>query len=578
MMAPVRRAGRIAAAVLLLAAGTRGARGDDSKKKPGLFDFDHWKAPVTRERDAAKRLEPGQLDLSPAPDRPAELRAIKLRVYADRDYRNIVLRWQSRMRTQIQRVNGVVAPVFGVRFEIESLRDWDASHAGMQLEPILKELEALDPAREVDWVVGLATPLQGVARSIHQVGMSRLLVRHFVLRGMDDEQEIRALERELALISPEERGSLYAARKAHKEIVIFLHEWGHTMGLLHNEDPTVVMNPAYDNRQAAFSDFELRVISLVLDRRLTHRSEPYPESADLLPVMQRAPASEGADRERAELVAFLRQRAGARADQAAQADGQIGQGGGEALHLSQHDVDEVNRAIHAGNAGHGEEAWAILAPVIQRASAGSGADAATRLRLAKLAAHFGALSASEQVLSRTKEEDATADEKVKLAGEIETTRRRVALPSASLPADREPAYVAAFRETGEALESSHPREARARVEAFEAAFPGTPGADVLACDLALRSGHVAEARRRCEAALAKFGEATHALVLGGLIAARTRRDADAEKQLRRAIALDPQEPFAWQALAGIYRASGARTRLDELERQHRALFSSPLPK
>jgi hypothetical protein len=571
----------IVVATLLAAAG-RPARGDDNKKKPGLFDFDHWKAPVTRERDAAKQLEPGRLDLSPAPDRPSEVRAIKLRVYADRDYRNIVLRWQARMRTQIQHVNGVVEPVFGVRFEIESLRDWNASHTGMQLDPILKELEELDPARDVDLVVGLATPLQGVARSIHQLGVSRLLVRQFVMRGMDDEQEIRALDREFGLISPEERGGLYAARKAHKEVVVFLHEWGHTMGLVHNEDPTIVMNPAYDNRQAAFSDFELRVISLVLDRRLTHRAEQYPERADLLPVMERAPTSEGSDKDRASLVALLRARAGGSRGAGAAAAAEGGQGSQDdqdGLRLSQRDVDEVNRAIHAGNAGRGEEAWAILAPIIQRASSGPGAvDAVTRLRLAKLAAHFGALSASEQVLAHTKEEGTTAEEKVKLAGEIETTRRRVALPSATLPAEREPAYVAAFRQTGEALSTLNASEARASVEAFETAFPGTAGADVLACDLALRAGRVAEARRRCEAALAKFDQATYALILGGVIAARARRDADAEKQLRRAIALDPEEPGAWRALANVYRSNGSRTLLDQLESQHRALFSSPLPK
>jgi hypothetical protein len=97
------------------------------------------------------------------------------------------------LRAQIKRINAVVEPVFAVHFEIESVRDWDRSHAGAPLDPILTEIEALDPAREVDCVIGLVTPMRGVATSVHQVGSARLLSRHLVMRAMDDEQESRSL-------------------------------------------------------------------------------------------------------------------------------------------------------------------------------------------------------------------------------------------------------------------------------------------------------------------------------------------------------------------------------------------------
>ena len=230
-------------------------RAHADKKKPGLFDFEGWKTPAGHERDAARHLLPGRFDLTPAAGRPAEPRVVRLRFYADDDYRTL-LSWQKRLRAQVERINAVSEPVFAVHFEVESIRDWNRSHRAMALDPILAELEALDPAREVSCVIGLVTPMRGVTTSVHQVGDASLLSRHFVLRGMDDEQEILALDRELTLLDPAERQSVYSQRKAHKEVVIFLHEWGHTLGLLHHEDPAVIMNPSYDPHQAAFSAFE----------------------------------------------------------------------------------------------------------------------------------------------------------------------------------------------------------------------------------------------------------------------------------------------------------------------------------
>jgi hypothetical protein len=544
----------------------------EEKKKPGLFDFETWKAPVTRERDAAKQLAPGTLDLTPAPGRSAELRAIRVRIYADRDYQSLVYRWQSRARAQIERIDAVVGAVFGVRFEIESLREWDRSHFGMPLEAIGKDLEALDPASDVDLVIGLATPLRGVATSIHQIGLAGLCSRHFVIRGMDDEQEMLALDANYKLLSPAERARLYGDRKAHKEVVVFLHEWGHTLGLLHNEDRTIVMNPAYDPQQSAFSEFEKRVVMLAVDRRLGHRGEPFPEAADLAALLATAPTDEGSEAERRNLLAFVQSRA----------RGRNTDGGGPmaaaagSTDLSAAEVQAFNQAVAAVNAGRAEEAWTLLAPIVRQA-ADRQVSPATWRRLGELAAAAGALSAAEEALARVRSDP----DAQKLAGDVEARRHRVALPpdaaKLGVPPEREPAYVAAYREAAHLVLSEELPAARARLAAFTSTFPGTPAADVLACDLELRSKHTAAATKSCEAALAKFKSATRAHYLLGLMAARSRRDGLAEQHLRRAILLDPQDPTAWRALAAMYRESGAKQRLAQLANEHQALLSSPLP-
>src|SRR5215831_14673911 len=64
-----------------LALAPRATRAE--KKKPGLFDFQTWKSPVAKQREAAQELAPGQIDVTPLGERRAEPLALRLRVYAD---------------------------------------------------------------------------------------------------------------------------------------------------------------------------------------------------------------------------------------------------------------------------------------------------------------------------------------------------------------------------------------------------------------------------------------------------------------------------------------------------------------
>jgi len=562
-------------AVLLLGATLPAGRALGEKPKEAKR---RWlDLPVFRQCDAARDLAPSAMDLTPDDAAaPGAARAIRVRLYADRDYRELVLRWRTKARAQIDRVNGVVQPVFGVRFEIESLRDWDRSHVGQPLGPVLDELEALDRGDEVDFVIGLTTPLHGVATSVHQIGVAHLLARHFVLRGMDDEQEALALEREFKLLSPDERTRLYADRKGHKEIVMFLHEWGHALGLLHNEDRAIFMNPAYDQRQKAFSDFERRVLSVAIARRLERRGELYPETADLVPLFESAPHDEGSDRERADLLDFARQRARAGARHVA------GGGGGPGADLPAADIEAFNRAVEAANGGRLEEAWKVLSPIIERAAErGKKVGGETWLRLAELAAGAGALTAADLAASHAGERDrGLLPGVLKLGAAIESTRHRIALPLDSarhgVPPEREPAYVAGFREVADAITAAPLPEARARLRGFAEAFPGAAGADVLGCDLELKARRLPDATKSCEAALEKFKGATRAHFLLGEIAVAGHKPVAAERHLRQAIAMDPSDANPWRALVHMYRQAGDRRSLAALAEEHQALLSTPL--
>jgi hypothetical protein len=567
-----RRAGARACwvvAALSCALAGMGAAHAQKKKKDGLFDIDWWKPPVRHEHNAAQSYAPRGLNVAPGGAPQGEARVLRMRIYADRDYRGTVIRWQTKMKAQVQRINTVVGAVFNLRFEIDGLREWDRSHAGVALgSALVDELEALDPAKDVDLVIGLVTPLQGVATSAHSIGIAPYLGRHFVLRGMDDEQEFRDFERAFPLISADERQRLYSDRKAHKEVVLFLHEWGHTLGLTHHEERRSIMNPAYDHQQTEFSDYDKRVVSLVVERRAAARDQPFPESADLLPVVTAMPAEEGSEAERTHLLDLLRRRVehGKRAARDAK----------DGVDLSPADVDAFNKAVAALNGGRQDEAWKLLAPIIEHTRARK-AGGKTWLYIAELASAAGALTAADDAAGRA---GASADAQ-KIVADIESTRHRIALPldaaKLGVPPEREPAYVAGFYDTARLLFGNDPATARARLGELAAAFPGAPGVDVLSCDLELKAKHAALASKHCEAALAKFKGATRAHYLLALIAFRARREAVGEQHLRQAILLDPTDPVAWKTLAQFYRNTGASKRLAQLASEHQALLSSPLP-
>jgi tetratricopeptide (TPR) repeat protein len=506
--------------------------------------------------------------LTPAVPSNGEPRLIRLRVYADSDYRGLVMRWQARLRGQLTRINAVAGPVFNVHFEIESLRSWDRSHVGMAFDPILKELEALDPGRDVELVLGLVTPARGVATSLHQLGEAFTPGRHIVLRGMDDEQEALAIDRDYHLMPPDERQRLYTDRRGHKEVVLFLHEWGHAAGLLHEEDRSMIMNPTYDPRQRAFGPFDKQVLALVIDKRLAFPGEAFPERAELLKLFEKAPPDIGSDKERTQLLAFLR----------SLPSGHLQSGGApaSASGLSNAEVDAFNSAVAAAQSEHPDEAWKIFAPLLQRLrESKASADAWTHA--AQLAAAIGAMTTAAEALGHVPRGGADIE---KVATDVEMTRQRVALPpgpKAGVAPEREPAYVAGYWAIAQLVGAEDLKTARLRLDAFAAAFPEAPGVDLLTCDLELRAKHAAAATKRCEAAVAKYRYAQRAYYLLGLLAARAGRGAVAERQLDMAIHIDPKDEGAWRLLAQLYRSQRARGRLDDLARRYQALFAAPLP-
>jgi predicted Zn-dependent protease len=327
-----------------------------------------WAGPFTPDLDAQRRyaesMMPAQISL-PAPSvRPRPVATLRIRFYADEDYRSGLFRWADRTKTQLEGLNKVLEPALGVRFEAEGFRRWHRESGSIDVQQMLAELEKLDPGPGVDLVVGFVTPLPLVSTSMHEIGAARMLGRHFILRGMASADEASALKA-LNLLDPAEREQVYSKRKWHKETAVFLHEWLHTLGAIHSSNAERLTSPSYSNRMSNLNVVDTELASLALKARLAERQSGTLDWSGLRAAVERSRSPEWSTKERDDLLALLASqgaRAGAKLpvhipvdDKKVEREPVSG--------LSKEEMEQFNKAIELTKANKGEEAWAAGRPL-----------------------------------------------------------------------------------------------------------------------------------------------------------------------------------------------------------------------
>jgi hypothetical protein len=166
----------------------------------------------------------------------------------------------------------VLTAEFGAALEVADVRTFPAQASGEKLEAPLQQLVDLDPASDVDWVIGLIAATPRFAVSADDLGRALMPGRHIVMRGMSDPQEYEAIERVFTNLSEEERHKLYRVRKEHKLATTFLHELAHTLGVPHELQATSLMNPRYHVEANDFSDEAAEIIRAALASRTSPQS------------------------------------------------------------------------------------------------------------------------------------------------------------------------------------------------------------------------------------------------------------------------------------------------------------------
>ncbi len=244
----------------------------------GCFFYDSsWGQAKQSQRSVAQHMTPqrlrptanGQLESDGGlPNaRSNEQQVLKLRVHATAKYLATTVDWQRRLAQTIDDANRVLGPTIGGKLEVAQVASWTPAASEDDLAALLKELHGLDAGNDVEWVLGLAAAVPRFEVSFHQLGLGDVIGKRFVVRAMSNAAEYQAIESEFSELAEDERTKLYESRLQHKAATVLLHELGHTLGALHERDPSSIMHPRYSPKAATFSEDAAQVMRIALQYR-----------------------------------------------------------------------------------------------------------------------------------------------------------------------------------------------------------------------------------------------------------------------------------------------------------------------
>jgi len=564
-----------------------------------------------------------------------DAKVARIRVLADADYRAADPRWKQHVTDQIDYANQLLIPLLGVRLTIADVREWDHHAPHAPLRVTLAELAKADPGHGVHWVLGLTAPPDHATTDEHELGASALFGRYVVLRGYAEAAEKAALAHAFPGLSGRNLTEALDARRRHKQTVALLHALAHTLGAIHETDPSWIVHAEYDPSQSTVSERNRELMQLAIADRLKIKElrDPLATAKAVLAAIEKADWGGWVGAEHDDEVSALR----AIIDAARK--------GETATDVPPAAYDQYEKAEDLAKRGRLDQALAELQPLIaaypgnaqirllackiQLGAPGPIAQAArdTCTRAAELAPgdpnpyfvmagallhardRAGARAQLDEARTRvpnlkdgkpaawaqlaalyqevgdvTRAEDAAAK-----AGEAGTAvtawaaqiRTRYGVPKDGkrfrLGPDDEADYVDAVRKVLDLGYGGKLAEAERAARAADRRWPGSPGIAAARCDLELRGGRVAAARARCKAALAADPGNSWALYLTGILELKQRDPAPGIATLKKAIAADPDLAQAWHALAQAYQRTGGGAPLDQLRTDYQKRFGQALP-
>jgi hypothetical protein len=477
---------------------------------------------------------------SPVPpdDRPPPSTTFHVRAWADDDFRRRP-GWRAHIESVVARASAYTQASFGAALEVD-IQIWKRS--GGSLSESLAELEKEDPGADVGWVVGFVGPAGAVTSDMHEIGRAEPFSKWLVLRSMNDADEIRELRARGGRAASRAAEATLSARMQHKELVVFLHEWAHTLGHPHEVDDTKVMNPTYSRMALTFSPAGVELLRASLASR---RGGPEARTADgeVRALLASRPPG-WIETEVEDLVTPL-------------------------------ELPVRPAAAPAATAGLGLETRGPERPDGHPAQGAPSPDRASGTAMAAVqrALSEGAFGAAEALLA----EAPSGPQLSELREVLVRLRRQTGLPrdavASGVRPEDEPAVRTAFIEISMKLYADDVTGAQAIHRAARKRFPRALPLDVALCSIEAWVGHTSAARRICERVLSRWNELPLAHYWLGQIA-RTEKEKIAHHL--RAIEFDETQEAAWRALARLYTRRGDNVAHLELRSRYRHAFKREL--
>jgi predicted Zn-dependent protease len=582
------------------------------------------------ERAKESDVEPARLVATTVAAAAGRDQKVTVRIYVDPMYRRENRNSEASVKRQVTEAFELLRPTIGAALAGVEVRSWQREGVG-SLEGALSELEFVDTAEDVDWVIGFVGAAKNVASDIHELGHARAPGRHLVVRGLDAPAEAQLLRQVVSGLGDRERAALLARRRRHKELVALLHSIAHTLGAMHVTDTARIMAPGYEAEQTSFEAENAALMAATAAARFQVRhggGKPADEWRAMLSHIRQHPFDGWNEDERSALVGDLEVRL------KTEEEGTAGIALGARLRPA--DRDRFRAAERMADAGKPIDAWTELEPLVDfypdepgvqrlacRLSVAGGRDrAAIEARCARageLAADdpepFVRLAQAHQAggdrgkaLAAAAEAErrlgrAAGGAAGKVGGELAAMYRTMGLASFAervAPADaadvrgwarrtrarygmrgvapeREADYVEAIRALLQLVYAHKFPEAEKRAAALRKQFGDSAGVEGALCDLEIRRKKYPAARARCQKALARDDGAAWAHYLTGLLDKRDKKPDAALAHLERAIALDGELEHAYQVAVEMYGAAGRTGDAARVRKAFKTQFSRDLP-
>lgn len=239
--------------------------------------YDHsYTQAIKQRREAAEAAKGAEVTAGGGLSRPIQYEG-KVRVYASPEYRANRSGWVKRITDLVDSTGPVLGPAFAIRLEVVDTFPWEPKCDQTDLGSCVRELAEHDPGDDVDWVVGLIGLQPKFTATFEELGMALTPSKHFVMRDLYDAGERKQINEVFSSMTQAKRSEIYRRRQEHKRLVVFLHEWAHTLGALHVRDDMFILYPAYDDEMSIFAEDNLRLV----DAALLDRFPPSPDPTHL---------------------------------------------------------------------------------------------------------------------------------------------------------------------------------------------------------------------------------------------------------------------------------------------------------
>jgi Flp pilus assembly protein TadD len=552
--------------------------------------------PWQRQREYLAAQKPKALEQTTAPaEAQAPVRRLKVRAWADADYRGQQLHWDSHVRAIFERASVFMRGAFAVELEVVAVTPWERKGGPGRVEPMLAQLAEQDNGNDVDLVVGFVSALSVFTSTYHDLAAANLPGRHVVMRGIDNAAETDVIMNSLKLLGDDEKLPVLRERKEHKETAVLLHEWGHALGAFHDRGTEGLMSTYYSLSTARFTPLSERIIRVGLAHHplgLNDAAERKRWTSELEPIVTPLAENQFAVGEKETALAWVMTDAQAPLSRP----------------FSEADRQLLNLAIEKVNAGHAADGLANARALAERFPT----DERVQSLRCWAAERAGAADVAEVCRAACEDAHATVACLQLADAELKTDlpKARARLRGIE-PKDREQwtslaeMYRRAYCPTWAEQAASHaemnahaaeivewaqrtrrwlcveglPPEDEAdllaefKAERIPQRFPKAALTKALQCEAALRARNIPAARTACDQALAIAPGCGIAHYLAAVAQGAQGRYGEAAKNLEAALEIEPANDDAWTRLIEAYKktgnAAGAETATKRREEHRR---------